>query len=105
MRLLRVIGRVVRLVLSVWVGEGVLLIEWELLEAGSIGISLECVVDRIGLFFIGVVFFITACVIRFSEYYIESEQVLDRFVYLVILFVMRIGFLIFFPSLFGFMLG
>nr|QDM58576.1 NADH dehydrogenase subunit 5 [Spondylus violaceus] len=105
MRLLSVFGSVLSFLLSVWVGEGSFFLEWELFSVGNEFMSFELVVDSVGLSFMGVVFFITSCVLSFSFYYMMGEEVLDRFVYLVMLFVMSMGFLIFFPSLFGFMLG
>lgn len=74
-----------------------LLIEWEILTTTTVNISLPVIVDITSILFITTVLLIASSVIQFSKTYIHEDKTLNRFILLVLLFVISIIFLILFP--------
>jgi len=81
------------------------LIFWEIFSINSTVISFPIILDPIGTLFSAAVLFISANVIIFTSTYIKYEIFLKRFVILVLLFVVSINILIFFPHLITLLLG
>lgn len=81
------------------------LILWEIFSMNSSSITFPIILDPIGTLFSSAVLFISANVIIFTSTYIEAEIFLKRFVILVLLFVVSINILIFFPHLITLLLG
>nr|WRW55916.1 NADH dehydrogenase subunit 5 [Thylacodes adamsii] len=79
--------------------------EWTIIEVSSCSISFNLLLDSISLSFSAVVCLISACVMVFSSSYMSGEQYLNRFITLVVLFVLSMNFLIFIPSLPALLVG
>lgn len=71
----------------------------------GIDFSVYIVFDWIRVVFIIIVYFIRGIVIFYSKYYIESDKGKDKFLFLVILFVMSINLLIISPRMGIILLG
>lgn len=88
-----------------FLNEYVVLFEWDILKVRSCSLSFDLVLDNIGLRFRALVCFISGCVMVFSSRYIRHEPFLQRFIWLVILFVLSMNFLIYIPRLPALLLG
>lgn len=80
-------------------------IEWEIINVFSSGIYITILFDWMSLIFMGFVLFISSLVILYSDYYIYGDLNLNRFIYLVLLFVLSIMFLIIRPNMIRILLG
>lgn len=80
-------------------------IEWEIVILNSRRITITFLFDWISLLFIGFVFFISSLVIFYREDYIHGDFNINRFIYLVLLFVISIIFLIIRPNIIRILLG
>nr|ACD77252.1 NADH dehydrogenase subunit 5 [Azumapecten farreri] len=78
---------------------------WELIRYSSCGYSVEVMVDQVGLIFAGVVFLVSGCVFKFSDFYMKEEPYSSRFHCLLMCFVFSMILFIFIPNLFGLMMG
>lgn len=83
----------------------VLFIEWELVSLNSCSFSMTILLDWISLIFMGFVIFISSIVILYREEYICGDLNINRFIILVIMFVLSIIFLIISPNLVRILLG
>lgn len=83
----------------------IILIEWKLEQISSFNLRLPLIIDKPGLFFSRIVLFISANVLFFSNSYIVSEKENNRFLILIIIFILSINLLIFIPHLFFLLLG
>nr|AGR50839.1 NADH dehydrogenase subunit 5 [Mimachlamys senatoria] len=86
-------------------GESVFVFGMDLVHHSSCGYGVEVLVDRVGLVFSGVVFFVSGCVFKFSDFYMREEPYSYRFHSLLMCFVFSMILFIFIPNLFGLMLG
>lgn len=82
-----------------------LLIEWVLFNISSTPIIITIIVDPTGTIFSCTVLLISANVLQFSTTYMGEDKFIDRFTVLVLLFVLSINILIFFPHLIILLLG
>lgn len=80
-------------------------IEWEIISLNSSSIVITFLFDWISLIFIGFVFFISSLVILYSDDYISGDININRFILLVLMFVLSIIFLIISPNLIRILLG
>lgn len=80
------------------------MVEW-VLVSGNIDINFPVILDRFRILFSFVVLLISFFVLIFSTSYMDSEENLSRFIWLVILFVLSMNFLIYVPSIIGVILG
>nr|AVN67672.1 NADH dehydrogenase subunit 5 [Symploce macroptera] len=80
-------------------------IEWEVIMLNSTNIVMTFLFDWMSLMFMGFVFFISSLVIFYSEDYMHGDFNLNRFIYLVLLFVMSMMFLIISPNMISILLG
>lgn len=80
-------------------------IEWEVLSLNSGAIVITLLFDWMSLIFIGFVLFISSLVIFYSEEYIAGDLNINRFIILVLIFVLSIIFLIISPNLIRILLG
>nr|QTC08221.1 NADH dehydrogenase subunit 5 [Chauliodes pectinicornis] len=83
----------------------VVFIEWEVLTLNSSSIVMTFLFDWMSLLFMSFVLFISSMVIYYSMQYMEGDYNIDRFIYLVILFVLSMMFLIISPNLISILLG
>lgn len=81
------------------------LIEWVLFNVSSTPVIITIIIDPVGTLFSSTVLLISANVLQFSTTYIEQDKFIDRFTVLVLLFVLSINILIFFPHLIILLLG
>lgn len=80
-------------------------IEWELLSIQSSIIVITFLFDWISFLFISFVLFISSLVIFYRKEYIREDLNINRFIYLVVLFVFSIIILIISPNLIRILLG
>nr|YP_010384451.1 NADH dehydrogenase subunit 5 [Amynthas seungpanensis]UGW52610.1 NADH dehydrogenase subunit 5 [Amynthas seungpanensis] len=81
------------------------LIEWTLFNISTTPIMMTIVIDSVGILFASTVVLISANVLQFSTIYMKDDKFIDRFTVLVLLFVMSMNMLIFFPHLIILLLG
>nr|YP_009317871.1 NADH dehydrogenase subunit 5 [Sinotaia quadrata]AOY40898.1 NADH dehydrogenase subunit 5 [Sinotaia quadrata] len=82
-----------------------LFIEWVVLNLSSCSMKMSIVVDNISLSFSSIVCLISGCVMMFSSSYMSNDVFLNRFIWLVMLFVLSMNMLIFISSLPALLLG
>lgn len=80
-------------------------IEWEFFRLNSCRIVFTLVLDWVSLIFISFVFLISRRVIYYSGSYISIDKNINRFIYLVLLFVGSISFIVLSPNLVRILLG
>nr|UPX88519.1 NADH dehydrogenase subunit 5 [Zwicknia bifrons]UPX88532.1 NADH dehydrogenase subunit 5 [Zwicknia bifrons] len=85
--------------------EMVYFIEWEVLALNSGAIVMTLLFDWMSLIFMGFVLFISSLVIFYSEEYMAGDLNINRFIILVLMFVMSMMFLIISPNLISILLG
>nr|BDQ44299.1 NADH dehydrogenase subunit 5 [Pheretima iizukai] len=81
------------------------LIEWTLFNISSTPIMMTFIIDPMGTMFSSTVLLISANVLQFSTVYMKEDKFIDRFTVLVLLFVLSMNMLIFFPHLMILLLG
>nr|YP_002735051.1 NADH dehydrogenase subunit 5 [Neuroctenus parus]ABZ02067.1 NADH dehydrogenase subunit 5 [Neuroctenus parus] len=79
--------------------------DYEFFSINSMVVSASFYFDDISLLFMGCVLMISSMVILYSYIYMSSDVYSDRFLYLVILFVVSMLMLIVSPNLFSILLG
>nr|UPX88415.1 NADH dehydrogenase subunit 5 [Taeniopteryx nebulosa] len=80
-------------------------IEWEVLTMNSGSIVMTILLDWMSFIFMGFVLFISALVIFYSEEYMGGDLNINRFIILVLMFVLSMMFLIISPNLISILLG
>nr|YP_009563991.1 NADH dehydrogenase subunit 5 [Alpheus inopinatus]QAX91341.1 NADH dehydrogenase subunit 5 [Alpheus inopinatus] len=80
-------------------------IEWELVSLNSVSIVGACILDWMSMMFTSFVTFISSMVLFYSGGYMSGDKNINRFLYLVLGFVMSMGFLIISPNLVSILLG
>nr|YP_010688270.1 NADH dehydrogenase subunit 5 [Layahima elegans]WBR65477.1 NADH dehydrogenase subunit 5 [Layahima elegans] len=83
----------------------VVFIEWELLSLNSSSIVMTVLLDWMSLIFMSFVLFISSMVIYYSDDYMHGDENLNRFIILVLMFVLSMMFLIISPNLISILLG
>nr|ASY97996.1 NADH dehydrogenase subunit 5 [Theopropus rubrobrunneus] len=80
-------------------------IEWELVMLSSSSIVMTLLLDWMSLLFMSFVLLISSLVILYSEDYMVGDITLNRFIFLVLMFVLSMIFLIVSPNLISILLG
>nr|YP_011004684.1 NADH dehydrogenase subunit 5 [Yunleon longicorpus]WPT28324.1 NADH dehydrogenase subunit 5 [Yunleon longicorpus] len=80
-------------------------IEWEVLSLNSSSIVMTILLDWMSLMFMSFVLFISSMVIYYSDDYMHGDENLNRFIILVLMFVLSMMFLIISPNLISILLG
>nr|QIH30311.1 NADH dehydrogenase subunit 5 [Flavoperla sp. YZD-2020] len=80
-------------------------IEWEVVSLNSGSIVMTLLFDWMSLIFMGFVLFISSLVIYYSEEYMAGDYNINRFILLVLMFVLSMMFLIISPNLISILLG
>nr|QWQ55619.1 NADH dehydrogenase subunit 5 [Ruidocollaris sinensis] len=95
------------LILGIWMimKEMVIFIEWEIFSINSSVVVMTFLFDWMSLLFMSFVLFISALVIYYSDEYMEGDLVINRFIILVLMFVLSMMFLIISPNLISILLG
>nr|YP_010713849.1 NADH dehydrogenase subunit 5 [Aristaeopsis edwardsiana]WDD39069.1 NADH dehydrogenase subunit 5 [Aristaeopsis edwardsiana] len=80
-------------------------IEWELVSINSSSVVMTLILDWMSFMFLGFVMFISSMVLYYSGEYMAGDNNMNRFMYLVLAFVLSMGFLIISPNLISILLG
>nr|AXI98682.1 NADH dehydrogenase subunit 5 [Pseudoniphargus pityusensis] len=80
-------------------------LEWEIMTYSGMSMVVSLIFDWMSLSFLGVVSFISGCIMKYSYYYMEGEKNFLRFVVILLLFVGSMMFLIVSPNLVSLLLG
>nr|YP_010471484.1 NADH dehydrogenase subunit 5 [Thienemanniella nipponica]UVG40823.1 NADH dehydrogenase subunit 5 [Thienemanniella nipponica] len=80
-------------------------VEWVLLSINSTEIIMVFLFDWMSFIFMSFVMFISSMVIYYSKEYMNAEKNINRFILLVVLFVISMMFLIISPNLISILLG
>nr|ADF65625.1 NADH dehydrogenase subunit 5 [Vietnamella dabieshanensis] len=83
----------------------VIFIEWEVVNFQSSSVVMTVLLDWMSLLFMGLVLFISSLVIYYSEEYMSGDYNMNRFILLVLMFVLSMMFLIISPNLISILLG
>nr|YP_009469738.1 NADH dehydrogenase subunit 5 [Tropidomantis tenera]AVE15630.1 NADH dehydrogenase subunit 5 [Tropidomantis tenera] len=80
-------------------------IEWEVVSLNSSSIVMTLLFDWMSLLFMSFVMLISSLVILYSEDYMSGDVAINRFIFLVLMFVLSMMFLIISPNLISILLG
>ena len=80
-------------------------LEWNIFNINSSNVVGAVILDWISIIFMSFVCFISSIVLYYSGGYIRGDENIDRFLYLVLSFVLSIVFLIISPNLVSILLG
>nr|QOL00641.1 NADH dehydrogenase subunit 5 [Kingdonella pienbaensis] len=80
-------------------------IEWELFNLNSSMVVMTLILDWMSLIFMSFVMYISSLVIYYSEDYMYGEKNMNRFIIIVLMFILSMGFLIISPNLISILLG
>nr|QUL58857.1 NADH dehydrogenase subunit 5 [Chrysomya villeneuvi] len=80
-------------------------IEWEVVSMNSMNIVMTLLLDWMSLIFMSFVLMISSLVIFYSKEYMSSDYKINRFIMLVLMFVMSMMLLIISPNLISILLG
>nr|APX55738.1 NADH dehydrogenase subunit 5 [Sinopodisma pieli] len=80
-------------------------IEWELFNLNSSMVVMTLILDWMSLIFMSFVMYISSLVIYYSEDYMSDEKNINRFIMIVLMFILSMGFLIISPNLISILLG
>nr|YP_010730264.1 NADH dehydrogenase subunit 5 [Ceromasia rubrifrons]WEG23079.1 NADH dehydrogenase subunit 5 [Ceromasia rubrifrons] len=80
-------------------------IEWEIISYNSMVIVMTLLFDWMSLIFMSFVLLISSCVIFYSKEYMNLDYKIDRFIMLVLMFVVSMMLLIISPNLISILLG
>ena len=80
-------------------------IEWEVLSLNSCYLSISLIIDNMSIIFISFVILISSIVLFYRGGYIAEDININRFIYLVLIFVIRIVLLIISPNIIRILLG
>nr|YP_010127723.1 NADH dehydrogenase subunit 5 [Oyamia nigribasis]QPP20250.1 NADH dehydrogenase subunit 5 [Oyamia nigribasis] len=80
-------------------------VEWEVVTLNSTSIVMTFLFDWMSLIFMGFVLFISSLVIFYSQEYMGGDLNINRFISLVLMFVLSMMFLIISPNLISILLG
>nr|UFZ13275.1 NADH dehydrogenase subunit 5 [Corydalus sp. 3 YLJ-2021a] len=83
----------------------VIFVEWELLTLNSNSIVMTLLLDWMSLLFMSFVLFISSLVIYYSKGYMYGDYNMNRFIILVLMFVLSMMLLIISPNLISILLG
>lgn len=80
-------------------------VEWELFNLNGSMVVMTLILDWMSLIFMSFVMYISSLVIYYREDYISGERNINRFIIIVLIFILSIGFLIISPNLIRILLG
>nr|YP_009498556.1 NADH dehydrogenase subunit 5 [Parapenaeopsis hungerfordi]AWK60871.1 NADH dehydrogenase subunit 5 [Parapenaeopsis hungerfordi] len=86
-------------------GGGSYFIEWDIVSVNSSCVVMTLILDWMSFMFLSFVMFISSMVLYYSGEYMYGDYNMNRFMYLVLAFVMSMGFLIISPNLISILLG
>nr|WRM53541.1 NADH dehydrogenase subunit 5 [Paprides nitidus] len=80
-------------------------VEWELFNLNGSMVVMTLILDWMSLIFMSFVMYISSLVIYYSEDYMYGEKNMNRFIIIVLMFILSMGFLIISPNLISILLG
>nr|QZR91937.1 NADH dehydrogenase subunit 5 [Filchnerella pamphagoides] len=80
-------------------------VEWELFNLNGSMVVMTLILDWMSLVFMSFVMYISSLVIYYSEDYMSGESNMNRFIIIVLMFILSMGFLIISPNLISILLG
>nr|URX52722.1 NADH dehydrogenase subunit 5 [Incisitermes nr. barretti] len=80
-------------------------IEWDIITLNSMSVVMTFLFDWMSMTFTGFVFFISSLVILYSDDYMRGDIDINRFILLVLMFVLSMMFLIVSPNMVSILLG
>nr|AMW02899.1 NADH dehydrogenase subunit 5 [Fruhstorferiola sp. DLG-2016] len=80
-------------------------VEWELFNLNGSMVVMTLILDWMSLIFMSFVMYISSLVIYYSEDYMFGESNMNRFIMIVLMFILSMGFLIISPNLISILLG
>nr|QOL00745.1 NADH dehydrogenase subunit 5 [Sinotmethis amicus] len=80
-------------------------VEWELFNLNGCMVVMTLILDWMSLVFMSFVMYISSLVIYCSEDYMSGESNMSRFIMIVLMFILSVGFLMMSPNLIGILLG
>nr|QOL00927.1 NADH dehydrogenase subunit 5 [Chorthippus fallax] len=80
-------------------------VEWELFSLNGSMVIMTFIFDWMSLIFMSFVMYISSLVIYYSEDYMSGESNMNRFILVVLMFILSMGFLIISPNLISILLG
>nr|URX53235.1 NADH dehydrogenase subunit 5 [Neotermes nr. kartaboensis] len=80
-------------------------VEWDIIALNSSSVVMTFLFDWMSLSFMGFVFFISSLVILYSDDYMYGDLNINRFILLVLMFVLSMMFLIVSPNMISILLG
>ena len=96
---------IIRLGVLILVNERVYIIEWHIFNLRRLSVIFTLVMDFISLLFLGVVFCIRGSVFYYRGGYIEKDKNYNRFIFLVLIFVISMRFIVLSPNIIRILLG
>nr|YP_010385081.1 NADH dehydrogenase subunit 5 [Lydina aenea]UPL65091.1 NADH dehydrogenase subunit 5 [Lydina aenea] len=83
----------------------IIFVEWEVVSFNSLNIIMTMLFDWMSLIFMSFVLMISSLVIFYSDEYMSSDYKINRFIFLVLMFVLSMMLLIISPNLISILLG
>nr|QBB87161.1 NADH dehydrogenase subunit 5 [Helicana wuana] len=80
-------------------------IEWELMSLNSLSVVFVLIFDWISMLFLSFVLLISSSVMYYSGSYMNGDKYFDRFMYLVLMFVLSMAMMVLSPNLISILLG
>nr|YP_009509585.1 NADH dehydrogenase subunit 5 [Pilumnus vespertilio]AUN45002.1 NADH dehydrogenase subunit 5 [Pilumnus vespertilio] len=80
-------------------------VEWELMSLNSSSIVFTMILDWVSLLFLSFVFLISSSVMFYSGSYMKDDKTFNRFMYLVLMFVLSMMMMVLSPNLISILLG
>nr|YP_010466946.1 NADH dehydrogenase subunit 5 [Hemigrapsus sinensis]UVF28718.1 NADH dehydrogenase subunit 5 [Hemigrapsus sinensis] len=81
------------------------LIEWNLISLNSVSVVFVLIFDWISMLFLSFVFLISSSVMYYSGSYMMGDKYFNRFMYLVLMFVLSMAMMVLSPNLISILLG
>nr|YP_010270142.1 NADH dehydrogenase subunit 5 [Karenia caelatata]UJX86992.1 NADH dehydrogenase subunit 5 [Karenia caelatata] len=82
-----------------------IMLEWMIFSINTCNIYMTMIFDFMSTLFLSTVMFISSIVIMYSSKYMENDKTINRFIYIVMMFVMSMILLIISPNMISLILG
>nr|AWV83777.1 NADH dehydrogenase subunit 5 [Okanagana oregona] len=81
------------------------MVEWNVLSMNSCNMSMTLILDFMSTMFLSVVTFISSMVILYSSEYMSNDKTINRFIYIIMMFVVSMMMLIISPNMISIIVG
>nr|AWV83790.1 NADH dehydrogenase subunit 5 [Okanagana rimosa] len=82
-----------------------IMVEWNILSMNSCNMSMTLIFDFMSTMFLSVVTFISSMVILYSSEYMSNDKTINRFTYIIMMFVVSMMMLIISPNMISIIVG